>query len=158
MMTELRPYFTGVALTALVLLSPACGTPHRIGSRPGSFDEEQRQPTPFLGGKGCSDRLGLVMHDALANHRFSIPWIVVRASDSSLWFVAERFESERRFDRIEVHVTRDEHVAASITPYQFGPSDWAILGPLFAEFRPEAGLIAGEITRKLNSEKNAARR
>jgi hypothetical protein len=158
MMKELCPYLTGVALTALVLAAPGCGTPHRTGSRPGSFGEEQRQSTPFLGREDYSDRLGLVMRDALASHRFSIPWIVVRGSDASLWFVAERFQSERRFDRIDVHVTRDEHVTASITPYQFGPSDWAILGPLFADFRPEAELIAGEITRKLSSEKKAARR
>jgi hypothetical protein len=120
MMKELRPYLTGVALTALVFSAPGCGTHHRIGSRPGSFGEEQRQSTPFLDREDYSDRLGLVMRGAFANHRFSVPWIVVRGSDSSLWFVAERFQAEYRFDRIEVQVTQDEHVTASITPYQFG--------------------------------------
>ncbi len=157
MMKELCPYLTRVALTALVLAAPGCGTPHRIGSRPGSFGEDQRQSTPFLGREDFSDRLGLAMRDALASHRFSIPWIVVRGSDASLWFVVERFQSEHRFDRIDVHVTEDEHVTASITPYQFGPSDWAILGTLFADFRPETELIAGEIAKKLSDDKNAVR-
>ncbi len=142
---------------ALVLAAPGCGTPHRIGGRPGSFGEEQGQSTPFLGRADYSDRLGLVMRDALASHRFSIPWIVVRGSDASLWFVAERFQSEHRFDRIQVHVTHDEHVTASITPYQFGPSDWAILGTLFVDSRPEADLIAGEIAKKLSDDKTAVR-
>jgi hypothetical protein len=117
----------------------------------------QEQMTPFLGREDYSDRLGLVMRGAFANHRFSVPWIVVRGSDSSLWFVAERFQSEDRFDRIEMQVTQDEHVTASITPYQFGPSDWAILGTLFADFRPEAELIAAEIVSKLSDNKNAVR-
>jgi hypothetical protein len=158
MMNDLRPYLTSVALTALVLAAPGCGTPQQIGSSPASFSEKRRSSTPFVDRGDYSDRIGLAMRDALASHRFVNPWIVVRGSDKSLWFVADRFESEHRFDRVRVHVTVDEHVTASITPYQFGPSDWAILGPLFADCRPEAELIAGEITRKLRSEKNAARR
>ena len=118
----------------------------------------QEQVTPFLGRDDYSDRVGLVMHDALASHRFSTAWSVVRGSDASLWFVAERFQSENRFDRINVRVTQDEHVTASITPYQFGPSDWAILGTFFADFPPEeAELIAEEIAKKLSNDKNAAR-
>jgi hypothetical protein len=158
MMKELCTYLTGVALTALVLVAPGCGTAHRVGSRSPSSSEEQRQSTPFLDSADYPERLGVVMRDALASHRFSTPWIVVRGSDGSLWFVAERFQSEHEFDRINVHVTAGEHLTASITPYHFGPSDWAILGPLFADCRPEAELIAKEITRKLSSEKNAARR
>jgi len=158
MMKGLRKYLSPVAFTALILVAPGCGTAHRIGSRSPSFSEEQRQSTPFLDRADYPERLGLVMRDALASHRFSTPWIVVRGSDGSLWFVAERFQSEHQFDRINVHVTAGEHVTASITPYQFGPSDWAILGPLFADLRPGAELIAAEITRKLSSEKNAARR
>ena len=153
-----RKHLIPVAFTALVLIAPGCGTAPRIGSRSPAFSEEQRQSTPFLERADYPERLGLVMRDALASHRFSTPWIVVRGSDASLWFVAERFQSEHQFDRINVHVIAGEHVTATITPYQFGPSDWAILGPLFADFRPEAELIAGEITRKLRSEKNAARR
>jgi hypothetical protein len=152
-----RKHLIPVAFTALVLIAPGCGTAARIGSRSPAFSEEQRQSTPFLERADYPERLGLVMRDALASHRFSTPWIVVRGSDASLWFVAERFQWEHQFDRINVHVTAGEHVTATITPYQFGPSDWAILGPLFADFRPEAELIAGEITRKLSSEKNAAR-
>jgi len=48
-------------------------------------------------------------------------------------------------------VAPDEHLTASITPYQFGPSDWAILGPLFADLRPEAELISREISSELRA-------
>jgi hypothetical protein len=157
-MKGLRKYLIPVASTALVLIAPGCGMAHRVGSRSASFSEEQRQSTPFLERADYPERLGLVMRDALASHRFSTPWIVVRGSDASLWFVAERFQSEHQFDRINVHVTAGEHVTASIMPYQFGPSDWAILGPLFADFRPEAELIAGEIASKLSDDKNTVRR
>ena len=153
-----RKHLIPVAFTALVFVAPGCGTTHRIGNRSPSFSEEQRQSTPFLERADYPERLSLVMRDALVSHRFSTPWIVVRDPDASLWFVAERFQSEHQFDRISVHVSAGEHVTANITPYQFGPSDWAILGPLFADFRPEAELIAGEITRKLSSTKNEARR
>ena len=156
-MKGLRKYLIPVASTALVLAAPGCGTAHRVGSRSASCSEEQRQSTSFLERAGYPERLGLVMRDALARYRFS-PWIVVRGSDASLWFVAERFQSEQRFDRINVHVTTGEHVTASIMPYQFGPSDWAILGPLFADFRPEAEFIAGEIASKLSDDKNAIKR
>ena len=97
------------------------------------------------------------MRDALTSHQFSIPWIAVKGSDASLYFVAERFQSEHRFDRIGVHITHDEHVSASITPYQFGPSDWAILGALLADFRPEADSIAREISCGLSDKKHAVR-
>ena len=98
------------------------------------------------------------MRDVLATHRFSIPWIALRSSDASLWFVADRFQSEHRFDRIQVHVRHDERVTASITAYQFGPSDWAILGRLFADFRSEAESIAGEIASRLGDNKGAVQR
>jgi hypothetical protein len=157
MMKELYSYLSGVALTALVFVAPGCGTVHRVGSRSPSSSEGQRQSTPFLESADYPEHLGVVVRDALASHRFSIPPIVVRGSDASLWFVAERLQSDHQFDRLNVHVTAGAHVTASITPYQFGPSDWAILGPLFADCRPEAELIAREITGKLRSEKDAAR-
>ena len=96
MVKGLSKYLTPVALTALVLAAPGCGTPPRIGSRPPSFGEEQGRPTPFLDRADYSDRLGLVMRDVLASHRFSIPWIVVGGSDRSLWFVAANPESVMR--------------------------------------------------------------
>ena len=98
------------------------------------------------------------MRDVLVSHRFSIPWIVVRGTDGSLWFVAERLQSELRFDRINVNVTADERVAATITPYQYVASEWAILGRLFADFEPEAKLIAREIASKLSEDKQASKR
>ena len=157
MMKALRQYFALLALTPLVLAVPGCGTPRESGTRPASFGNEQHQSVVFLDRSEYSDRLGLVMRDALTGHGFSIPWIAVKGSGGSLWFVAERFQSEHRFDRINVNVTPDERVTASITPYQFVGSDWAILGRLFVDSRPEAELIAGEIASKLGRDKNADR-
>lgn len=77
--------------------------------------------------------------------------------DESFWFVADRFESERRFDRVSVHVSADDHVTATIIPYQFGPSDWAILGRFFVDTRPEAELLASEIATRLDKAKHPAR-
>jgi len=113
--------------------------------------------TPFLGREDYSERLGLVMREALWNHTFLIPWILVRGSDASLWFVAERYRSEYRFDRIMVHVTTDEKVTANIVAYQFIGSDWAILGRLAADFSPEAESIAEEIAKKLADHRGVMR-
>ena len=142
-------YATLVLTTALILAG--CGTPPRSQSRQTSSVEPRRPPAPFLDKGEYSDRLGLAVQEALSNHLFSIPWIAVRDPDGSFWFVAERFESGSRFDRIHVHVARDGHVRASITPYQYGPSDWAILGRLFVDSQPEEELIARQIAKKLNS-------
>ena len=135
--------FTAIAVTVLRLFAG-------LGLVTPAAGRDKRHSSPFLDRADYSNRLGVVMRDALASHRFLIPWIVVRGSDGSLWFVAERFRSERRFDRIEVQVTPDEHVTASITPYQFGPGEWAILGKLFVDFRPEAEVIGREIASKLS--------
>ena len=137
-----------VPILTVVLLGACSSVTTQPRTNTGS--EKQPQATPFLDVADYTNRIGLVMRDALASHRFVKPWIVVRGSDESLWFVADRFESEHRFDRVRVQVAADEHVAATITPYQFGPSDWAILGRAFADFSPEAKLIAGEIAGKLS--------
>jgi len=94
--------------------------------------------------------------DSLRTHGFTRPWIVVKGSDEAVWFVAERFHSEQKFDRIYVRVTPRGNVTASITPYQFYASDWAIVGKLFVgdTYRLEAESIAGEITQKLNENQN----
>jgi hypothetical protein len=137
-----------VAILMTVLLG-ACSSV-TTQPRTNTVSEELRPTSPFLDVADYSHRIGLVMHDALASHRFVNPWIVVRGSDESLWFVADRFESEHRLDRVRVHITVDEHVVATITPYQFVGSDWAILGKSLADFRPEAKLMAGEIAGKLS--------
>ena len=158
MVKDLPPYLAAVALAGLLLATGGCRTPHRPEDRLTPVGDEQGQATPFLAQADYSDRLGRVMRDVLVSHRFSIPWIVVRGTDGSLWFVAERFQSELRFDRINVNVTADERVTASMTAYQYVASDWAILGRLFADFGPEAELIAREIASKLSDDKQASKR
>jgi hypothetical protein len=157
LMKSLRRHRAAIAFAALLLGVPGCGTAPPAGREPGPLAED-RHSSPFLGKADYSDRLGREMSDVLASHRFSIPWVVVHGSDASFWFATERFQSEHRFDRIWVHVAADDKVTASITPYQFGPSDWAILGPIFADPQPEADLIAEEIGRRLREAAKAARR
>ena len=133
-------------------------TPHRAEARLTPLGGERGQATPFLAQADYSDRLGRVMHDALVSHRFSIPWIVVRGTDGSLWFVAERFQSELRFDRLNVNMTADDRVTANITAYQYVASDWALLGRHFADFGTEAESIAREIASRLSEDKRASKR
>ncbi len=141
-----------VAVTAIVMVISGCQSP-RVTPRAGAAAAPGQQSTPFLERDQYPDRLGQAIDDSLRRHRFTHPWIVVRGSDASFWFVGERFHAEHRFDRIHVRVTPDERVMASITPYQFGPSDWAVLGTLFADCRPEAELISREIAGKLTATK-----
>jgi hypothetical protein len=136
------------------------GTYESIGPSLREDDEPQAQPGsawkrarfPFLDPEQYSHQLGLDIDDALRTHGFTRPWIVVKGSNEAVWFVAERFDSEQKFDRLYVRVTPEGNVTASITPYQFYASDWAILGKLLVgdTYRLEAESIAGEITQKLN--------
>jgi hypothetical protein len=158
MMRPLHSPFIGItAMTFVMLTAAGCGTPAATGRPHTSFTGDKEVSSPFLQREDYTDRLGLALQDVLSNHRFSIPWVVVRGSESSTWFVAERFESSHRFDRVYVHVMSDERVTTSITAYQFGPSDWAILGRLFVDVGPEAKVIAAEITKKLSDETHAVR-
>ena len=117
-----------------------------------------QQPTPFLDGDQYPHRLGLAIEDSLRKHGFTRRWIALRGEHGSVSFLAERWHSEHRFDGINVRVAADEHVTASIIGWQFGPSDWAILGKLFVDFRPETELIAQEIASKLSEDKQATKR
>ena len=106
--------------------------------------------TPFLERGDYPEQLGVSVQEIFAAHQFLQPWIAVRAPDFSRWFVAERSASSQRFDRLYVRITPQQKVTASITPYQFGPSDWATLGRLFVDFRPEAESVAAEISKRLS--------
>ena len=151
MMRKLRIQLV-LTVTGIAMVISGCQSP-QVTPRAGAAVVSGQQSTPFLERDQYPDRLGLAIDDSLRRHRFTRPWIVVRGPDGSVWFAAERFHSEDRFDRIYVRVAPDEHLTASITPYQFGPSDWAILGALFADFRPEAELISREINSKLRATK-----
>ena len=151
MMSKLRILLVP-AVTGIAMVISGCQS-QQVTSRAGGAVAPGEQPTPFLERDQYPDRLGLAIDDSLRRHRFTRPWIVVRGPDGSVWFVAERFHSEDRFDRVYVRVAPDEHLTASIAAYQFGPSDWAMLGRLFVDSRPEAELISREITSKLRATK-----
>jgi hypothetical protein len=139
-----------LAVTVIATVMSGCQSP-QVTPRVRAAVVPGQQSTPFLEKDQYPDRLRLAIDDSLRRHRFTRPWIAVRGPDGSVWSVAERFHSEGRFDRIYLRVAPDEHLTASITPYQFGPSDWAILGPLFADLRPEAELISREISSELRA-------
>jgi hypothetical protein len=137
--------------TALTIAMIGCQTPQVTSTQTPPADAIQ-QPSPFLDRGRYSEHLGLCVDDCLRNHGFIRPWIVVTGSDQTVWFVAERLKSEQRFDRVYVGVPPGDKVTASITPYQFYASDWAILGKLLVGgvYRIEAESIAREIMQRLN--------
>ena len=157
-MKRLRPQFgISSAMTFVMLIAASCGTPTQMARAPRPSTDDKEATPPFLDRGQYPESLGLILHEVLAKHRFSLPWMVVRGSDSSTWFVVDRFESEHRFDRLYVHVDFVGGATASMMAYNFGPSDWAILGQLFADFKPEATTITAEINKKLEEEGHAGK-
>jgi hypothetical protein len=111
--------------------------------------------SPFLERGDYPKALERAVAEVLRSHRFTAPWLVVKGPEDSIWIVAERIESAHRFDRLTLRVLSNGQTAVTITPYQFGPSDWASLGRLFADFEPESKEIAGAVTRKYNETRRA---
>lgn len=158
-MRKLRPYSFTLVTTVLAAGATGCRTPQATPPLEASLAKGERQATPFLNREDYSDRLGLVIQGCLRNHRFAIPWIGVKGSDGSAWFVADRFQSEHRFDRIHIQVTPEDKVTASMTPYEFHASDWAILGRLFVggDYGLEAEAIAAQIGENLADHRKTIR-
>ena len=127
-----------------------CGTMRDSAAPTAPAIQAGKMETPFLERGDYPEQLGVSVQEIFAAHQFLQPWIAVRAPDFSRWFVAKRSASSQRFDRLYVRITPQQKVTASITPYQFGPSDWATLGRLFVDFRPEAESVAAEISKRLS--------
>ncbi len=151
-MRKLRGELVILAATGIAMVISGCGTPQAAARRTASLAGPEQQSTPFLVRAQYSDRVGLAIDDVFRNHRLTLPWIAVRGSGGSAWFVAERFQSEHSFDRVYVRVTPEEAVTVTLTPYQFVASDWAALGKIFVgdAYRLEAESMKDEITRKLD--------
>src|SRR5437773_1808224 len=93
-----------IAVTAVMMLAAAgCGTAGKARGNRASFNVGKQEPIPFVQKGDYPDRLGLVLQSVLVAHRFSHPWVAARGENSSIWFVAERFESGQRFDRLYMH-------------------------------------------------------
>jgi hypothetical protein len=152
-----QPFYSAVVIFGSLLPMVGCTTPHQPDGGQSSPAPPGPAATPFLTRHDYGDRLDGAVDEVLENHRFSIPDVAVRGADSSIWFVTERFDSEQRFDRLFLRVNPDEQVIASITPYQFLFSDWAILGRLFVDSRPEAESIAAQVARRLSNDRISAR-
>jgi hypothetical protein len=155
-----RYAYAEIATAVVALLLLVCGC--KTASEDPHLQTAKATSSPFLSRRDYSETLGLTLHDVLARHRFTLPWTVVRGPDSAIWFVAERFEDNHRFDRLFIRNDGVERVTASITPYVQGPSDWAILGKLFNDRGPqatetEAESIAAEIRGQLSGKTGPAR-
>lgn len=146
----MRPSLRFVILSTVCMLGIAgCQT---TSEKPSATDAKPSQrDDPFLVRDDYPEELGLLIQKVFSSHRFLRPWIVVRSSDSSIWFVAEREIAPLRFDRLYVRINPKREVSASITAYQFVGSDWAVLGPLARNFEPEAEAetVTVEISKRL---------
>lgn len=146
----MRPSRRFVILSTVCMLGIAgCQT---TSEKPSATDAKPSQrDDPFLVRGDYPEELGLLIQKVFSSHRFLRPWTVVKSSDSSIWFVAERDIAQFRFDRLYVRIDPKKQVTASITAYQFIGSDYAILGKLAVDFQPqaEAETIATELSRQL---------
>lgn len=140
--------FTALAALSFTLLAASgCRTtPTNLDG--GALSKKIDTESPFLRQGDFSDGLDDDTRRVLDEHGFSVPWIALRGPRSSRCFVAERFQSVHRFDRVYVRISPAGDVTAEISAYQFGPSDWSTLGLLFADFSQEANSIASEIAKK----------
>jgi hypothetical protein len=134
-------------MTLFILEIAGCQT---TGEKPRATRAKPSQSDHlFLLRGDYSEELGLLIQKVFSSHQFLHAWIAVKSPDSSIWFVAEREITPIRFDRLYVQISPRREVSASITTYQFARSDWAILGSLVVNFKPEAERVADEISRQL---------
>ena len=108
-------------------------------------------------GAGCrtsdtsrSQRLQSVVAEVLNEHHFAPPRMI-RGADGILWAVAARPHSDSAVEVVQVEMRSDRRATIEIFSYQYGPSDWALLGPLFTPDRPkqEALVIQSAINDRL---------
>lgn len=134
-------------LTICLFELSGCQTTSKKPTVPGL--EQSQKDDPFRVRGSYPEALGVLIQKVFATHQFLRPPIVASSSDSSIWFVAERDKETLRFDRLYVYIDSKNNVIANITPYQFVGSDWAELGPLVANPKPEAESVANEISSSL---------
>jgi hypothetical protein len=132
----------------VMMATTGCVTESRVAGDPHIAISQAENAARFIDRGDYPEELGIILHDVFATHGFNRPWIAVRDADSSVWFVAERWESDARFDRLFVRVAPKRSAHASITPYFLGPTDWAVLGRTFANPQPEADAIAAAVVQK----------
>jgi hypothetical protein len=116
MRSTLRYTFTVFTLAALVVAGSACRTSKQTGP--------ESQGRLFLERADYDRRIERAVGDVLDEHRFFIPWLVLQGSESSLWFVSERFHSLTDFERVFVHITKGNEVHVEIQHREIALSDW----------------------------------
>ena len=86
-----------------------------------------------------SEGLRSIVAEVFTEHHFTPPRMI-RGADGILWAVAARPRSDSSVDVIQVEIGPDRRASIEIFSYHYGPSDWALLGPLFtgADTKQEA--------------------
>jgi hypothetical protein len=67
---------------------------------------------------------------------------MIRGTDGILWAVAARPHSGSAVEIVQVEIRPDRRATIEIFSYQYGPSDWALIGPLFTNDRPKQEALA----------------
>ena len=108
--------------------------------------------SPFLERGHYPEAFERAVGEVLRTHRFTVPWVAVSGPEDSIWLVAERIESAHRFDRLCLRVLSNGQTTATITPYQFGPSEWESGDAEKVQVRVRNGHFIGTRCTELESE------
>lgn len=111
-----------------------------------------RTPQPLHG-----DLTQSVTAAVLARHHFTPPvWIY--GMRGVVYAVASRPHSESAVDIVKVEIPRTAKATVAMDAYQYGPSDWAMLGPLFIgdRLQRESSAMQSEIRKHLVPESSTA--
>jgi hypothetical protein len=75
-----------------------------------------------------------------------------------VYAVASRPQSESAVDIVQVEIPPTSKARVAIAGYQYGPSDWAMLGPLFIgdRLQRESSAMQSEIRKHLVPESSTA--
>lgn len=97
-----------------------------------------------------SQRSQSVLAAILAEHHFAPP-TVIRGTHGIMWGVAARPHSDAAVELAQIEMPPDGRATVKIVSYQYGPSDWAILGNLFTADHPnqEASVMQSAIRDRL---------
>jgi hypothetical protein len=94
-------------------------------------------------------RLQLVVGAVLAEHRFAPPTIM-SDGHGNFFAVAARPHSSTSVDVARIDRHAEGRATVEIQSYQYGPSDWARLGPVFSRVQDEASTMEIAIRERMS--------
>ena len=83
-----------------------------------------------------SEGLRLIVAEVFTEHHFTPPRMI-RGADGILRAIAARPRSDSFVDVVQVEIGPDRRASIEMFSYHYGPSDWALLGPLFSGAGPK---------------------